>query len=146
LPGEVALTLIDLETGQEQMLRTRTHYTFQSGPTGGVRRFRLRAETRPARGLAITQVQVQPRRGRGLHLSYTLSGAAMDVWITTPGGRLVKHLQQNTPTRAGLQTVEWDGADAAGRPMPAGVYLVTLQGQAPDGQTVRVLRTVSWRP
>lgn len=147
LPDEVALKLIDLETGQEQLLRTRTHYTYPSGPTGGVRRFRLRAEARVESGLAITQVQVRPRRGRGMSVSYTLSGdATMEVWLTTPGGRLIKRLQQNTPVRAGLQTVDWDGADAAGRPLPAGVYLLALQGQAPDGQTVRVLRTLTWRP
>lgn len=52
--------------------------------------------------------------------------------VVDPSGRLVRMLA----SRGGL--IEWDGRDAAGREVSAGVYLVHLDGAG--GRTVRVIR------
>jgi flagellar hook assembly protein FlgD len=41
-------------------------------------------------------------------------------------GRLVRRFEDSLAT-PGSRTVMWDGRDAAGRRVPAGVYLVTLE-------------------
>src|SRR5262249_11490237 len=51
------------------------------------------------------------------------------------GGRRVRSLESGHVLPAGPHEWTWDGRDAAGRPVPAGVYLVHLDG--PDGPSLR---------
>ncbi|UCE03479.1 MAG: S8 family serine peptidase [Candidatus Latescibacterota bacterium] len=43
-------------------------------------------------------------------------------------GRLVRELADGRIREAGVQSVYWDGLDAAGRPVPSGVYIYQLRG------------------
>ena len=73
-----------------------------------------------------------PSRGR-VALAYampTAGVAALSVYDRA--GRLVKQLVSG-PTPAGTHRVVWDGTDAAGRKVGAGVYLVRL---VTDGKSV----------
>jgi hypothetical protein len=78
----------------------------------------------PAERLMLTSLG-NPSRGRVL-LSYSLpvSGVAT-LSIYDGAGRLVKQLAGG-PSRAGTHRVVWDGTDASGRKVGAGVYLVRL--------------------
>jgi hypothetical protein len=59
-------------------------------------------------------------------------GAAVAVGVYDLRGRLVRRLHAGEAA-GGWQTVSWDGRDAAGRPVPAGSYVVRLD----DGASVR---------
>jgi hypothetical protein len=71
-----------------------------------------------------------PYRGGALTVAYaTASGwggaeAPTVVSILEARGRLVRTLQRGT-FRAGIRTVAWDGRDARGREVAAGIYFVT---------------------
>jgi flagellar hook assembly protein FlgD len=45
-------------------------------------------------------------------------------------GRLVRVLEAAGAARSGPRSVEWDGRDRSGRPVPAGVYLARTDGDS----------------
>ena len=56
-------------------------------------------------------------------------------------GRAVRQLLAGTHRPAGVQTVAWDGRDAAGTPVASGTYLLRLQtGRAAEVAKVRLIR------
>ncbi|MFH1844115.1 MAG: FlgD immunoglobulin-like domain containing protein [bacterium] len=59
-------------------------------------------------------------------------------------GRLVRHLRQGRQP-AGIQRVTWNGADATGRLVAGGVYLVQLAGHH-DGERILQTRKVVMLP
>jgi hypothetical protein len=83
------------------------------GPTSAALGIGMRVVPNPARG--GTSFVVEANRAGPLHIS------VVDV-----RGRLVRRFEDSLAT-AGKRTVVWDGRDAAGRLLPAGVYLVTLE-------------------
>jgi glucose/arabinose dehydrogenase len=75
----------------------------------------------------------------GIEISFTLSTAErVRLEVYDVGGRRLRTLHEG-PAAAGTHRHAWDGRDAAGRVLPAGVYLARLQrGEA--SETLRVLR------
>ena len=67
-----------------------------------------------------------PFRGRTL-VEFTLPVAAraLDLFVLDARGALVRRLDEG-PLAAGRRGVTWDGSDAAGRPLPGGLYFVRL--------------------
>ncbi len=59
------------------------------------------------------------------------------VRITDAAGRRVRRLVLDA--RTGPRSVEWDGTDDRGRPVPGGLYLVRIGGPS-DGPALRLLR------
>jgi hypothetical protein len=68
---------------------------------------------------------------------YELSAAAaVQVGIYDSTGRLVRRLADGTQV-AGRHEVVWDGTDARGSSLPAGVYTYRLEAISGDGTAVR---------
>jgi choice-of-anchor B domain-containing protein len=97
------------------------------------------AVAQPVHGqLNVSPVRPNPTRG-GSAVDFTLARAARaDVAVFDASGRLVRLLGQNF-LRAGRHTVQWDGKDAAGDPVPAGTYLFRVEA---DGLAVSTKATV----
>ncbi len=63
----------------------------------------------------------------GTRLVFELAaGGDVGVRILNAQGRLVRHLMPERFLREGRHTVTWDGRDGMGRPVEAGVYLVSV--------------------
>jgi hypothetical protein len=144
VPARTALILTDELTGQQIYMRTAANYTFNSG-TGGARRFTITTDTSYAR-LQFTQAQVQAvKRGTGTTILYAISApAAVTLRVRSVTGRLVRTLDAGRAA-GGAATVQWDGRDADGKPVPAGMYLCELSAQAGNGQRARTTLTVPTR-
>ena len=82
-------------------------------PPAGVARLALRVAPNPAPGRTSFVAEVD--RAGPLRMS-----------VTDVRGRLVRRFEDSLAT-PGMRTVAWDGRDTAGRRLPAGVYLVTLE-------------------
>lgn len=89
----------------------------------------------PPLAVAAPKVHPNPFNPRTT-ISFTLdrSGPAT-VQVFDAAGRLVKTLLAGGSLEAGDHSVEWDGRDDAGRPMPSGTYLARLE--TADFATVR---------
>jgi hypothetical protein len=86
----------------------------------------------PGSAIGIDRLRVAPNPFRALAtFRYTLSApASVRVSVITVSGQEVVRLRNGVET-AGERVATWDGRDAAGRVMPAGVYVV--QVQTPEG-------------
>jgi flagellar basal-body rod modification protein FlgD len=75
--------------------------------------------------------------GRPAELQVALDGpaASASLVISDPGGRVVRTLDLGA-REGGAFTVAWDGRDAAGAPLPAGDYLVSVAAAGADGAPV----------
>jgi len=76
--------------------------------------------------LHVLSSRPNPIRGTTT-LSFTVADAASRVHLSVldPTGRAVRSLVDGAPG-AGEHSVSWDGSDAHGRPMPAGIYFARL--------------------
>lgn len=72
-------------------------------------------------------------RGTSIHYRLPSSGAVA-LGIYDAGGRLVRQLF-NGPCSSGEHAATWDGRDATGRPVPAGVYFSRLSSAGGSGRT-----------
>jgi len=97
-----------------------------SGPLAASAAAAIRAFPNPSRGGVAFGLNV-PR------------ASALDVDVYAVDGRLVRTLKPVFAS-AGEQRVDWDGRDAAGRNVPAGVYLVHARAAAweANGRVVRL--------
>ncbi len=91
------------------------------GGTGAPNALRLRAEPNPAWG-SVAFALVADRAGE------------QSVDVLDLSGRLVRRVTAGWQP-AGARTVRWDGIDGAGRPAPAGVYLVRLRAGEHETRT-----------
>jgi len=69
------------------------------------------------------------REGTHLHLRLAVPSRTR-LEIIDLGGRAVRRLLDADPLAAGSHTLYWDGRDASGRKVAAGLYFVRLEGQA----------------
>jgi hypothetical protein len=64
----------------------------------------------------------------GTELRFVLPGpAAVDAVVADLAGRRVRTLAAGREFAPGLNRLDWDGRDAAGRPVPVGVYLMRVR-------------------
>jgi len=146
VPGKVSLTLVDLTTSRRQYMRTTSHYRFVPAPGERARRFRIIAERRSVPVLQITSLRAEPGRGRGMNLTFQLSAPAETrVEVLSLSGRRVSLIEAGRRRAAGLQALSWNGLDAQGRPLPAGLYLVRVQATDEGGGRVQAERLVTIR-
>ena len=99
------------------------------------------AQERPARVAAANAVAVEPNPVRGSAVvRFSLSNAGnAQVSVYDAGGRLVNTLSSGARA-AGEHRVAWNGTDAGGALVPAGVYFVRLTGDASAACRVAVIR------
>jgi hypothetical protein len=121
---------VDLRVGTLAGGAART-WRLIAGPEGYVAD--ERAATREAVNAAVTAYALGPlwpnplRSGEGLVLGLAVPhGGPVTVRVYDLRGRLVRTLQDGTLER-GVHRLAWDGADAGGRRVAAGVYFARLQ-------------------
>lgn len=141
LPGSVSLVFEDLETGVSRSMRSTAAYTFRVGSTGQ-RQFRITADPRGTASLAITTVGVQQTRGGG-SVAYTITAPAeMTVLLKSATGRQLRTLESSRAVTRGTHEVAFVPRDAAGRPLPNGIYRLDLIAVDELGRQVRTSRLV----
>jgi len=77
-------------------------------------------------GVLRVQAAPNPAWGRVSLLAATDRAGAQTLDVLDPAGRLVRRIASGWQP-AGERTLAWDGTDAGGRGVPAGVYLVRLR-------------------
>jgi flagellar hook assembly protein FlgD len=95
---------------------------------------------RKSGGISLVGAYPNPARSEA-RIDYRLDAAMkVAIRITDVGGRVVRVLDQNMES-AGTHTLRWNCRDAAGRPVPDGVYFYTLKaGNNTETRTLRVAR------
>jgi len=143
VPAELDLVLIDQETGAVRYMRTTQAYIFNSGPQGGLRRFKIQAGMALGGRLAITGLHAIPTKG-GFAISYALSrAAAVDVTIYTLSGEVVARPAARREAVAGTNTILWDSRGTTGALLPAGLYLCEVVAYSQDGQAARAVHALA---
>jgi hypothetical protein len=141
VPPRYRPILIDRATGREVYMRTASVHDFVSA--GGTRDFAIELRTDPAGALAVTGLYALPAK-QGVLIGYSLTAdASVTARVLNLAGRPVRDLVANRPQTAGSATMLWDTRNAAGAPVPAGVYLIELLARAQDGQVARGVSQVS---
>lgn len=142
VPGEWELTLVDEGTGAKIPLRSQPSYRILTGAGGARRSLRLVVAPRTRQRLTIRDFQVLPLRGGGWQVEYDLPQQGQ-VTLTLRGlnGRLWRQeaLGKQDP---GRKRLVWQGRDAQGRPLPAGVYLLELEVETEEHYRARAVRPV----
>jgi hypothetical protein len=96
-------------------------------------------------GGAVATLRLEPSRPNPFAGATTLrfalpSEGAIRLELLDVTGRVVRRIADG-PMSAGTHTLDWNGADAAGRPVPAGIYWARLRAQGEERtQKVTVLR------
>jgi hypothetical protein len=142
VPANLSVYLTDQETGRRMYARTMSSYSFTTGETGARRAFTLEIAPRDANGLVLSGASAVARQG-SVVVSYSASRACQTtVRITNVAGRVVRTLVEGRSVTSGLNTVAWDMRNGAGAPVPAGRYLVQVEGATDDGQRTQTVTTV----
>lgn len=144
VPLELDLVLVDQETGARRYMRTTASYTFNTGPQGGGRRFKIEAGTALGGRLAIAGLSAVATKGGALAISYTVSKAALvDVTIYTLSGEAVGRPAARREAAPGANTIYWDSRGTSGALLPGGVYLCEVSAYSQDGQVTRAVYAVT---
>ena len=147
VPGDVVLTLKDLDTGQLQNMRWSTSYQFNSG-SGGVRHFAVEAERRTKGSMLVSGLAVLGQtKARVLDISFTLSQPGLvTVEIFNLVGERVRVVKSDAAMAAGLNDVVWDGRNERGAYVPSANYICQVTAKNEAGEIVNVFRpfVVAW--
>lgn len=142
VPRETRLVLIDSATGRRYNLRTLASLTLRTDQTG-TRRLQLLAELNVGSALRITALRAQRTRGGAYSIQYTLSAdAQVQAEVLNSSGKSIRILQNGVPSRAGAQSLLWDGRDSAGIAVPAGAYLLRVRAQTEEGTSAQAILPV----
>lgn len=139
VPGDVALRLEDLDSGNSVYMRTANGYTFtMSSP--GIRNLRIHAVTGNEPGLSVTGVQSAAARGGNTMLTYSVTRTAeVSVEVRNISGVMIKNFAATTAEPGKTQTLLWNGRTNRGVAAPAGRYFARITARATDGQTVQAI-------
>ncbi len=144
VPDDYQLVLTDVDAGKSVYMRTSRGYSYDSGPRGGARHFRMTAEPKSESSLLITGATTQQVSGQRVVITYALSASAqVDVQIRNIAGRIIQRVQAGTPNHAGLNTALWNLTNAGGSRVPAGTYLCVITARTEDGQMASSLRPIA---
>ena len=92
----------------------------------------------PERGVALAPPRPNPSAG-AVRLAFTAPGRnAVSIHVFDVAGRLVRELH-GAPGTDGEGCVVWDGADASGNRVGAGVYFATVVGESPTAAAKLVI-------
>jgi len=142
LPGELAVWLEDVATGQKTDLRHAQGYSYKAH-AGGRRQFKLWLGTH-TRSLQIMGVTTQATAAGG-YIAYTLSAEAdVTIEIRNISGRLISRIPCGV-SAAGINTATWNLRNRSGAPVPSGTYLCSITARADDGTQMRAIRTMTLR-
>jgi len=94
-------------------------------------------------GLTVSGISAQ-QAGGGVALTYALSAdAEVEATVLNMAGRPIAQLQSSGVQAAGVQALQWNGRNAAGSVVPAGLYLVRITARTTDGESASGLCSAS---
>lgn len=139
VPKGARLVLVDEASGRRYNLRTVSSVTLRTGSLG-TRNLLVIAEPQLGSSLRITQLRAQRTRGGTYSVQFALSAdAQVQAEVLTASGKPVRLLQNGTPSRAGIQSVSWDGRDSSGIAVPTGAYLLRIRAHTDDGTSAQAI-------
>lgn len=139
VPKDTRLVLVDDATGRRYNLRTVSSVTLRTDQTG-TRSLQVVAEPQSGSVLRITGLRAQRTRGGAYSMQFNLSAdAQVQAEVLNASGKPVRILQNGMPSRAGIQSLSWDGRDAGGVAVPAGAYLLRVRAQTDDGTSSQAI-------
>jgi hypothetical protein len=139
VPKRTRLILVDAVSGRRYNLRTVSSITLRTDATG-TRQLQLVAEPQTEGSLRIVGLRAQRTRGGAVTISFSLSAdAQVMAEVLNAFGKPVRMLQQGIPSRAGMQSLVWDGRDGSGVAVPAGAYLLRVRAQTEDGTSAQAI-------
>lgn len=143
VPKNCRLSLEDLDSGNRVYMRTRNNYTYDSGATAGIRRFKLYAEPSDMGSLMITNVAISQTRGSSVSINYTISrDARVEVRVRDNRNKMIRKLGGNTTRAAGINSTTWDCVLDGGDQAPSGLYLAEIIATGPDGEVAKTVRPI----
>jgi len=144
VPGDLAITLVDLDASRSVYARTMAHYTFRSNGEGVTKRhFRLTVAPKQNQGLVISAASVQPTQSN-VTITYSVSTPCrVTIQVLNIAGRLVSTVCANDVATAGTNVETWRLRSQTGRLVPSGLYLVSVEAVGEDGQRVRTILPAS---
>ncbi|MCL6475322.1 MAG: hypothetical protein K6U75_09755 [Firmicutes bacterium] len=139
VPKRLRLILVDAVSGRRYNLRTVSSITLRTDASG-TRQLQLVAEPQAEGSLRIVGLRAQRTRGGAVTISFSLSAdAQVMAEVLNASGTPVRLLQQGRPSRAGMQSLVWDGRDGGGVAVPAGAYLLRVRAQTEDGTSAQAI-------
>ncbi|HZP83619.1 MAG TPA: S8 family serine peptidase [Chthonomonadaceae bacterium] len=148
VPRNYRLVLTDKVTGQTVDMRRQSSYRFNTGSGSTTRALTLTARPTTMGGRPVfTGIFINPTtagNGRGVstyEIGYTISqDARVEVSILAANGRTIARVGATRDVTSGDNRVIWNGRDAQGRTIPAGVYSLQLRAITPEGEVTREIR------
>lgn len=138
-PGWV-VELRDLQSQTTVLLNTRSSYVYTPGRAGEERRFELVARLGRLARSEVINLEATPGRGGVTRIRMNLSEPGLvNVTVRGLGGQAVDTVARNLAAGR-VVSLQWDGRDAHGRPVPHGVYRLEAEVLSPNGAVSRVTR------
>jgi flagellar hook assembly protein FlgD len=139
VPKRTRLILLDAVSGRRYNLRTVSSITLRTDATS-TRQLQLVAEPQAEGSLRIVGLRAQRTRGGVVTVSFSLTAdAQVMAEVLNASGKPVRTLQNGAPSRAGMQSLVWDGRDGGGVAVPAGAYLLRVRAQTEDGTSAQAI-------
>lgn len=139
VPKGTRLVLVDEASGRRYNLRTVSSVTLRTD-SSGMRYLQVIAEPQRGVDVRITQLRAQRTRGGAYSVQFTLSAdAQIQTEVLSASGKPIRVLQNGIPSRAGVQSVSWDGRDSSGASVPAGAYLLRIRAHTDDGTSTQAI-------
>jgi hypothetical protein len=139
VPKRTRLILLDAVSGRRYNLRTVSSITLRTDATG-TRQLQLVAEPQAEGSLRIVGLRAQRTRGGVVTVSFSLTAdAQVMAEVLNASGKPVRTLQNGAPSRAGMQSLVWDGRDGSGVAVPAGAYLLRVRAQTEEGTSAQAI-------
>lgn len=139
VPKGTRLMLVDEASGRRYNLRTVSSVTLRTD-SSGTRYLQVIVEPQTGDVLRILQLRAQRTRGGAYSVQFALSAdAQVQTEVLSGSGKPIRVLQKGTPSRAGIQSVSWDGRDSSGTSVPAGAYLLRIRARTEDGTSTQAI-------
>lgn len=143
VPSSVRPLLVDKTSGKRVYMRTAAFYRFTPEEGESFREFEITAVGSGT--LQIAAVAARPAGG-GVEVVFNLSAPAeVSAEVLNLAGRVVARLRPGAMS-AGPCSLRWNGLNASGARVPAGLYLIRLRAQAADGQETNVITQARLAP
>ncbi len=140
--GRRRWTLRDMQTGHGWDLRNVSQVTVMTEPSLP-KRLELAYLEDNGLPLRVLNLSATPVRGRGLQISFLVTQPAKtEVQIQSLTGRKIWIQRSQAPGRS--QTIFWNGLSSDGKPVPRGLYLLTVIATDQEGTTSRAQRLFRW--
>ncbi len=149
LPKGLSAYLVDEATGQRRYLRTTPAVNVILTPNRGSteqRSFQLVIVPGETGLLRIVGLKVEPLRGRGASIQFTLTRPAQtQIEVLTLTGRRLTVIESGQNRSAGRHQIIWQGRNNSEVQLPASVYLIRITATDDEGRQVQASTAVRLR-